>query len=131
MTRQQRRPSRATCPNCRQPVSLVDCGVPEHRRTRTLRERLEGRCPGRVYAHDATGGMECADEHAACRERITGDAGIRFWPVAGAPRTGSDGIEGVYGVREADEPPLCPCGAGYVGHVAHTETELRWLDGDR
>lgn len=56
----QRRPSRAVCPNCGEAVSLVDCGVPEHRRTRTRREQMEGRCPGRVYAHDATGGMECS-----------------------------------------------------------------------
>jgi hypothetical protein len=33
-----------------------------------------------------------------------------------APWKGSEGVEGIYGVSEADEPPLCPCGAGYVGH---------------
>jgi hypothetical protein len=60
-----RRPSTSTCPNCGEPVSLVDCGVREHRRTRTARERHEGRCPGRVYAHDATGGMECGAPPAA------------------------------------------------------------------
>lgn len=27
-----------------------------------------------------------------------------------------DGVEGIHGVREADEPALCPCGAGYIGH---------------
>lgn len=54
-----RRPSFTTCPACGEPVSLIDCGVKDHRRTRTARERIEGRCPGRVYAHDATGGMEC------------------------------------------------------------------------
>lgn len=34
---------------------------------------------------------------------------------------GSDGIEGIYGVTEADEVEmgLCACGQGYVGHDAH------------
>lgn len=54
-----RRPSRSTCPNCGEPIWLVDCGVPEHRATRTRREQSEGRCPGRVYVHQATGGIEC------------------------------------------------------------------------
>jgi hypothetical protein len=54
-----RRPSRAQCPNCGGAVSLIDCGVPKHRETRTRREQIEGRCPGRVYAHDETGGIEC------------------------------------------------------------------------
>lgn len=56
-----RRPSRAICPECGERVSLVDCGVSEHRLTRTRREQVEGRCPGRVYAHDATGGIECRE----------------------------------------------------------------------
>lgn len=55
-----RRPSTARCPDCDQAVSLVDCGVKAHRTTRTTRERIDGRCPGRVYAHDETGGIECA-----------------------------------------------------------------------
>jgi len=58
--RPARRPSTATCPRCDEAISLVDCGVREHRRTRTRREQIEGRCPGRVYAHDKTGGIECA-----------------------------------------------------------------------
>lgn len=61
MRPQTRRPSTRPCPHCGQPTSLVDCGVREHRQGRTARERLEGRCPGRVYAHDGTGGIECAD----------------------------------------------------------------------
>jgi hypothetical protein len=67
MTTCTRRASTSTCANCGEPVSLVDCGVREHRRTRTARERHEGRCPGRVYAHDATGGMECAVGDATAR----------------------------------------------------------------
>jgi hypothetical protein len=59
--RYPRRASRTDCPHCGRPVSLVDCGVKEHHITRTARERVEGRCPGRVYAHDATGGMECEE----------------------------------------------------------------------
>lgn len=56
-----RRPSTTACPSCGKPTSLVDCGVQAHHATRTLREQLAGRCPGRVYAHDATGGIECGD----------------------------------------------------------------------
>lgn len=60
-----RRPSRSTCPLCGRPLSLVDCGVPAHRRTRTPRERLDGRCPGRVYAHDGYGGIDCPPADSA------------------------------------------------------------------
>lgn len=37
---------------------LVDCGVTEHRKTRTRREQLDGRCPGRVYAHITIDAMD-------------------------------------------------------------------------
>ena len=46
-----RRPSRAACPACGEPMYLIDCGVREHRRTRTRREQIDGRCTGLVYAH--------------------------------------------------------------------------------
>jgi len=59
-TRRITRPRSAACVHCGEPISLIPCGVPEHRRTRTRREQIEGRCPGYAYAHDATGGMECA-----------------------------------------------------------------------
>jgi len=55
-----RRPSTRACPECGEPTSLIDCGVEAHRRTRTRREQIEGRCPGRVYAHDATGAIDTA-----------------------------------------------------------------------
>jgi hypothetical protein len=59
-----RRPRSTTCPQCGQPVSLSRCGVDEHMRTRTRREIMDGRCTGRVYIHDVTGGIECEDVRA-------------------------------------------------------------------
>ena len=36
----------------------------------------------------------------------------------------SDVIEGVFGVREGDEPRLCWCGEGYEGHVVHEDAKV-------
>lgn len=54
-----RRPRQTNCPSCGGAMWLVDCGVNEHHKTRTRREQLDGRCPGRVYVHSVTGGIEC------------------------------------------------------------------------
>lgn len=61
MNRIPRRPSVAVCPDCGEVTHLSRCGVDEHLRTRTPRERAEGRCPGRVYIHAETGGIECKE----------------------------------------------------------------------
>jgi hypothetical protein len=39
-----------------------------------------------------------------------------------------DGVAGIHGVGEADEPPLCPCGKGYVGH-GHMDQIARGVRG--
>jgi hypothetical protein len=54
-----RRPSTATCDACGGTVHLSRCGVDEHGRFVTRRERLAGACNGRVYIHADTGGIEC------------------------------------------------------------------------
>ena len=54
-----RRPRVVSCDDCGERMHLAECGVDEHRRTRTRREQLEGRCPGRVYVHASHGGIDC------------------------------------------------------------------------
>jgi ribosomal protein L34E len=57
----RRRPRIIICPDCGRRMNLIDCGVEEHRRTRTRREQIDGRCPGRVYAHEGFGGIDCPE----------------------------------------------------------------------
>lgn len=66
-SRVSRRPSAATCSECGERIHLSRCGVEEHLRTRTPRERAEGRCPGRVYIHESNGGIECPPQEGANR----------------------------------------------------------------
>jgi len=53
-----RRPRTRACPLCGERTSLIDCGVEAHRKTRTRREQIDGRCPGMVYAHDSSGAID-------------------------------------------------------------------------
>lgn len=54
-----RRPRSMDCDECGRRVVLARCGVTEHLRTRTRPERIQGRCPGRVYIHEGFGGIDC------------------------------------------------------------------------
>lgn len=53
-----RRPRAIDCPLCGERMHLIPCGVADHDRTRTRREQIDGRCPGRVYAHDSSGAID-------------------------------------------------------------------------
>ena len=44
---------------------LSRCGVEEHGRFTTRRERMNGACNGRVYIHESNGGMDCPQREAA------------------------------------------------------------------
>jgi hypothetical protein len=54
----KRRPRSRACPLCGERTRLILCGVDSHLRTRTRREQIDGRCPGRVYAHVSTGAID-------------------------------------------------------------------------
>lgn len=57
----KRRPRKTVCEACGIDMVLIDCGVDEHHKTRTYRERLDDRCPGHVYVHVETFGIDCPE----------------------------------------------------------------------
>jgi len=60
-SKRPRRPSSKSCDYCGKRVSLIDCGVSSHKFAERGTRRRPGQCNGRVYAHDDSGGMECAN----------------------------------------------------------------------